>query len=114
MIEARIVEATDKFSRNLGVRLGYNNLASNQLFGSNTKWVSAGSINQAAPYTSQFGTTGGLANVTGTHEHQHRRLADTGVPGGQQHQSAGDAHADGSTGRRSSRSCCSTARPPSS
>ncbi len=66
MIEARIVEATDKFSRTLGVRLGYNNLASNQLFGSNTKWVSAGSINQAAPYTSQFGTTGGLANVTGT------------------------------------------------
>src|SRR5262245_13623804 len=67
LIEARIVEATDKFSRTLGVRLGYNNLDGTRLFGSNsTRYVVGGSINQTAPYTAQFGTTGGLANVTGS------------------------------------------------
>ncbi|HTO48401.1 MAG TPA: type IV pilus secretin PilQ, partial [Burkholderiales bacterium] len=66
MIEARIVEATDKFARTLGVRLGYNNLAGNGVFGSSsTRYVLGGGINQTAPYTAQFGTTGGLANVTG-------------------------------------------------
>ena len=34
LIEARIVEANDKFSRTLGVRLGYNNFAGDGVFGS--------------------------------------------------------------------------------
>lgn len=34
MIESRIVEANDTFSRNLGVRLGYNELADRQILGS--------------------------------------------------------------------------------
>ncbi len=34
MIESRIVEATDTFSRNLGARLGYNELADRQILGS--------------------------------------------------------------------------------
>jgi type IV pilus assembly protein PilQ len=33
LIEARIVEATDKFSRTLGVRLGYTNVAADRAFG---------------------------------------------------------------------------------
>ena len=33
LIEARIVEATDTFSRNLGVRLGYNELGNHKVFG---------------------------------------------------------------------------------
>jgi len=64
IIEARIVEANDSFSRTLGVRLGYNNLAGNSVFGSNTnKFVVGGEGSQTAAYTAQFGTTGGLANV---------------------------------------------------
>lgn len=35
MIEARVVEATDKFSRNLGVRLGYNSLDTFKIKGTN-------------------------------------------------------------------------------
>jgi type IV pilus assembly protein PilQ len=70
MIEARIVEATDKFSRTLGVRLGYNNLAGNSIFTQSNQFVTGGSLNSVAPYTAQtFGNvtnvSGGLANVTG-------------------------------------------------
>jgi type IV pilus assembly protein PilQ len=70
LIEARIVEANDKFSRTLGVRLGYNNLAGNSIFTQSNRFVTGGSINSVAPYTAQtFGNvtnvSGGLANVTG-------------------------------------------------
>ncbi len=70
MIEARIVEATDKFSRTLGVRLGYNNLAGDKAFGGSPRFVTGGALNSVAPYTAQTigGVTnlsGGLANVTG-------------------------------------------------
>jgi type IV pilus assembly protein PilQ len=52
MIEARIVEANDKFSRTLGVRLGYNNFAGDGVFGSNsTRYTTAGSLSQAAAVT---------------------------------------------------------------
>jgi type IV pilus assembly protein PilQ len=70
MIEARIVEATDKFSRTLGVRLGYNNLAGNQVFGGPPRFVAGGALNSVAPYTAQTfnnvaNVSGGLANVAG-------------------------------------------------
>jgi type IV pilus assembly protein PilQ len=52
MIEARIVEANDKFSRTLGVRLGYNNFAGDGVFGaSGTRFTTAGSLANAAANT---------------------------------------------------------------
>jgi type IV pilus assembly protein PilQ len=70
MIEARIVEATDKFSRTLGVRLGYNNLAGDKFFGGRPLFATGGALNSVAPYTAQTfngvtNVSGGLANVTG-------------------------------------------------
>jgi type IV pilus assembly protein PilQ len=70
MIEARIVEASDKFSRTLGVRLGYNNLAGNNVFGGPPRFVAGGALNSVAPYTAQTfngvaNASGGLANVAG-------------------------------------------------
>ena len=45
MIEARIVEASDTFSRNLGVRLGYNDLtAGHPIGGSNMNFSAGGSL----------------------------------------------------------------------
>jgi type IV pilus assembly protein PilQ len=74
LIETRIVEATDKFSRTLGVRLGYNNFAGNSVFGSShNRFVMGGNGAQTAAYTSPYGSfvnqageTLGLANVTGS------------------------------------------------
>ncbi len=57
MIEARIVEATDKFSRTLGVRLGYNNIAGDKFFGGRPLFNAGGGI------TSPVSTATGLANV---------------------------------------------------
>jgi type IV pilus assembly protein PilQ len=52
MIEARIVEANDKFSRTLGVRLGYNNFAGDGVFGSSsTRYTTAGALGTAASAT---------------------------------------------------------------
>ena len=48
MIEARIVEASDKFSRTLGVRLGYANLAGNKAFGGRPLFNTGGSVNSVA------------------------------------------------------------------
>ena len=72
MIEARIVEATDNFSRNLGARLGYNEVgitAGHRLpgsgtttryaFGSGLNQVDAGSVGSAQGL-STAGTTDGL------------------------------------------------------
>ena len=45
LIEARIVEASDKFSRTLGVRLGYNNFAGDGVFGSSSdRYTIGGSL----------------------------------------------------------------------
>ncbi len=52
MIEARIVEANDKFSRTLGVRLGYNNFAGDGVFGSSrNRFTTAGALGTAAATT---------------------------------------------------------------
>jgi type IV pilus assembly protein PilQ len=48
MIEARIVEASDKFSRTLGVRLGYANIAGNKAFGGRPLFNVGGSVAQTA------------------------------------------------------------------
>jgi type IV pilus assembly protein PilQ len=45
LIEARIVEANDKFSRTLGVRLGYGNIAGNKAFGGRPLFNVGGSVN---------------------------------------------------------------------
>lgn len=59
MIEARIVEASDTFSRNLGVRLGYNASAPNHLAGSgsaSTQVLAGASLNNTAFNTGQIAT----------------------------------------------------------
>ena len=83
LIEARIVEADDRFSRNLGVKLGFNDLrstiarqasmidpvtgqavavnvpvygAGTQLFGTNNYSTVAGNLQGAADLSSQFGS----------------------------------------------------------
>jgi type IV pilus assembly protein PilQ len=55
LIEARIVEATDKFSRTLGVRLGYQNIAGNQFFGGRPLFNVGGGI--TSPVTTATGAT---------------------------------------------------------
>ncbi len=46
LIEARIVEATDRFSRTLGAGLGYNNIGGNGIFGScQNRFVAGGAVN---------------------------------------------------------------------
>jgi type IV pilus assembly protein PilQ len=55
MIEARIVEASDSFARNLGVRLGYTDLAGtgNRLLGSDTRYLVGGNYAGASMSTGQ-------------------------------------------------------------
>jgi type IV pilus assembly protein PilQ len=54
LIEARIVEATDRFARTLGVRLGYSNLAGDKVFGdSQTRFVTSGGIRDNAFFSGQ-------------------------------------------------------------
>ena len=66
LIEARIVEATDRFSRTLGARLGYNNPSGRvgNLPGSNTQsFTAGGSINQTGFFTGQTADAPTLANT---------------------------------------------------
>jgi type IV pilus assembly protein PilQ len=53
LIEARIVEATDKFSRTLGARLGYVNIAGNQAFGGRPLFSTSGSLRDTGAFTGQ-------------------------------------------------------------
>ncbi|MCX7151807.1 MAG: type IV pilus secretin PilQ [Proteobacteria bacterium] len=63
LIEARIVEATDNFSKNLGARLGVNALTSNQITssGNSPRFGFGGNLNQTAtipgPAAQGFGTS---------------------------------------------------------
>jgi len=61
MIEARIVEATDKFGRTLGVRLGYNasNAGAGTVFG-NAKILPGGSLNNTATQSGQVPSPGAI------------------------------------------------------
>jgi len=60
MIESRIVEATDNFARNLGVRLGYHDLTGqgNKLGtgGANKRILAGGNLNDTGFHTGQSGT----------------------------------------------------------
>jgi len=62
MIEARIVEASDSFARNLGVKLGYNDAtpdpaqAGNRVFGTDTRYAVGGNILGAGTTTGQTST----------------------------------------------------------
>src|SRR5690606_13864599 len=57
MIDSRIVEATDSFSRNLGARLGYNDTTGFRM-GNSTGGVVAGGLNNAAASVGQGATAG--------------------------------------------------------
>jgi len=59
LIEARIVEATDTFSRNVGARLGYHNLSgqSDRLPGSNYRADFGGGIKDTGFHTGQVAAT---------------------------------------------------------
>ena len=74
LIEARIVEANDTFSRNLGVRLGYNQAiqGGNNIFGGNLRTNVGGGLNNTAQQTLN---SNGQQLVTGT---------PTLIPDGQQ------------------------------
>lgn len=57
LIEARIVEATDRFSRTLGVRLGYSNLAGDRVLNdAQTRFVTSGGIRDTAFFSGQSAT----------------------------------------------------------
>ncbi len=74
MIEARIVEASDTFSRNLGARLSYNDTTTNQiglpLNGSNPLRLGVG----ASSTTPAIGSTAGLLNLVLFNNKQTRFL----------------------------------------
>jgi type IV pilus assembly protein PilQ len=55
MIESRIVEALDTFSRNLGVRLGHHDLAGQgqRISGTGTRWLFGGRLNDPGFHTGQ-------------------------------------------------------------
>ncbi|WP_317203201.1 type IV pilus secretin PilQ [Janthinobacterium sp.] len=69
LIEARIVEANDSFSRNLGAKLGFSDLrtarggdSGYQIGNGNTRVAIGGNINGVGEVTGQIGATGNLYN----------------------------------------------------
>ena len=58
MIEARIVEANDSFSRNLGVRLGVHDFSGHRILGQNSpRFNIGGNLNDSGFHTGQSATT---------------------------------------------------------
>jgi type IV pilus assembly protein PilQ len=58
MIEARIVEASDSFSRNLGVRLGVHDFSGHRILGQNSpRFNIGGNLNDSGFHTGQTATT---------------------------------------------------------
>jgi type IV pilus assembly protein PilQ len=59
LIEARIVEATDTFSRNVGTRLGYHDLTGrgSQIPGGTSRALIGGGLNDTGAHTGQSSTT---------------------------------------------------------
>jgi type IV pilus assembly protein PilQ len=53
LIEARIVEASDKFTRTLGARFGYVNIAGNKAFGGRPRFDTSGSLRDTGAFTGQ-------------------------------------------------------------
>ncbi len=66
LIEARIVEATDTFSRNVGARLGYNDKTGrgDQIPGGNSRALIGGGLNATGAATGQGGTSSFLTDTT--------------------------------------------------
>ena len=66
LIEARIVEATDTFSRNVGVRLGYNDTTGrgDQIPGGNRRALVGGGLNSTAAATGQGASSSFLPDST--------------------------------------------------
>lgn len=66
LIEARIVEATDTFSRNVGTRLGYNDTTGrgDQLPGGNRRALIGGGLNATGASTGQGGSSNFLTDTT--------------------------------------------------
>jgi type IV pilus assembly protein PilQ len=56
LIEARIVQAADTFSRDIGVRFGYHNM-SNVVPGTSPQYRTGGSLNDTGYHTGQISTT---------------------------------------------------------
>jgi type IV pilus assembly protein PilQ len=67
LIEARVVEADDKFSKNLGVKLGYNDLRSTIARPSTTTDLATGTVSQinVPTYGAGRGTLGGFSTISG-------------------------------------------------
>jgi len=56
MIEARVVEASDTFARNLGVRLGVNSRVGSPIANTNSQFMIGGGLEVPAFYTTQVAT----------------------------------------------------------
>jgi type IV pilus assembly protein PilQ len=67
LIEARVVEADDKFSKNLGVKLGYNDLRSTISRPSTTTDLATGTVSQinVPTYGAGRSTLGGFSTISG-------------------------------------------------
>ncbi len=67
LIEARVVEADDKFSRNLGVKLGYNDLRSTISRPTTTTDLATGTVSQinVPTYGAGRNTLGGFSTISG-------------------------------------------------
>jgi type IV pilus assembly protein PilQ len=67
LIEARVVEADDKFSRNLGVKLGYNDMRSTIARASTTTDLATGTVSQinVPTYGAGRSTLGGFSTISG-------------------------------------------------
>ena len=88
MIEARIVEASDTFSKNLGAKLGYNSTkpGGDHLLGPSARYNIGGQLSSTAQLTSSspFGEGGSRALVSGSPDittGQNVSLPATGVGG---------------------------------
>ncbi len=66
LIEARIVEATDTFSRNIGTRIGYNDTTGrgDQISGGTNRALIGGGLNATGAATGQGGTSTFLTDTT--------------------------------------------------
>jgi type IV pilus assembly protein PilQ len=83
MIEARIVEASDTFSKNLGAKLGYNTATpgGNRLLGPSARYALGGSLGPTG--TQAISSTGQqvVAGTTDVTQNQNVNLPATGVAG---------------------------------
>ncbi|HEY5291807.1 MAG TPA: type IV pilus secretin PilQ [Burkholderiales bacterium] len=83
MIEARIVEASDTFSKNLGAKLGYNNttVGGSRLMGTNARYTVGGQLSSTGQLTTSSTGQQLVAGTPDITQVQNVNLPATGVGG---------------------------------